>query len=250
MESKQAKILTEEQYHNQVAKQYTAIRKADYIWEIPEFLVLFNKSFFPPDVTIVDMGCGPATVVKKLILKFSISNYRYIGIDISEKMLNEAKKNIIDGTFIKADISRIRLKKKSCDVILSLGALHHIDKYVNAVRLWIPTLKKNGYILFREPTIDALPPGKGASPNEKGIDVNILLKVLKALNLRVINLTFFSTKIFHIFNRILIGIGLGKWQKIRILWYPVSWIDFQIARFGNKLKLCKGEAFLLVAQKK
>lgn len=248
---KKTNLLLEEKYHDAFAKEYALRRETDYIWEVPEELLLLKKEYFPEGATVIDMGCGPAISVSRILGEDKLNKLNYLGIDISKEMLKIAKKNFHNGTFIHGDISNPKFKKNSVNVIVSLGALHHVEDKNLTLKRWALLLKDGGYILLREPTFEALQRGGGESPIEEGIKFEELIRHLKNNHFILIRCNFFSTQAFHLFNRILIKIGLSKWQTFRLLWIPVVIIDTFFANsFGHLLSFFRGKAFIMVLQKK
>lgn len=62
-----------------------------------EFLVEdVIKEYKPETKTILELACGTGVVAKELMTK----GYRVTGLDISEEMLQKAKKNLPKGTLI------------------------------------------------------------------------------------------------------------------------------------------------------
>lgn len=247
---KKKDLLLEERYYDAFAREYSRRRKSDFIWEIPEKILLLKIEYFPEGAHVIDMGCGPAISISNILGKKLLSKLDYVGIDISKEMLKIAKKNIPHGHFIHGNISNPRFKKMSADVIVSLGALHHVENKVSTLRNWASLLKPGAFILLREPTYEVLKKGKGESPTEEGVKFKELLNALTPNCLSLIKYKFFSTPAFHLINRILIKIGLSQWQKYKILWVLVTIIDILFANsLGHKIKFFKGGAFILVLQK-
>jgi ubiquinone/menaquinone biosynthesis C-methylase UbiE len=240
----------EEKHHDKEAKFYSKRRKTDYIWEIPEFLYLFKHKYFKNNDLIIDMGCGPAETIKSLLSKKTFNKIKYIGVDISKEMLKIARINIPNGSFIHADIETVKFPDAYADIILSLGALHHSINKKRTLKNWTNILKKSGYLFLREPTLESLKKGQGESPIEEGINYSELQLFLIANGYKIIKVVFFSSKAFHLFNRVMIKLGLIGWQKIRLVWYPVVIIDVLLVQlFSSYSKYFNGLAFTLIAQK-
>lgn len=242
-------IRVEEKYHDEVAESFSDVRKHDFIWEIPEQLYLLKNIYFKNKV-VVDVGCGPAISVKKNIDKKILKQCTYIGIDISKKMLSLAKINIPEGKFYHSDISNLPLNKKTADTILSLGALHHVENQLESIKNWMDILKIKGYLLLREPIYEALKRGEGASPIEEGIKTDLILKTLEDNGFILHKKIFFSSKFFHIMNKIFIKTLGDFWKNSKILWYPVMILDIFFTKiFGDNIPFFKGEACIIIAQK-
>ncbi len=241
-------LLLEEKHHDAFASEYTQRRKGDFIWEVPEEIFLLKKKYFRKKITVVDMGCGPAISVVNILGRKLLDKLNYLGIDISKEMLKLAKKNIPKGKFIKGDISNPKIKANSIDVIISLGALHHVKSKKLTLHRWSIILRRGGYILLREPTYEVLKMGMGESPIEEGIKLSELTESFTQNNLLPVKYNFFSTPAFHLFNKLLIRFGLSSWRKYKLLWFPVVVVDSFLANnIGHPF--LKGGAFTLILRK-
>ncbi len=90
--------------------------------------LVYNYNF--KNKTILDVGCGFGDFYKYLILK-KRTNFQYIGLDISEKILIEAKNKIKKSnvTFINSDL--LNFKHNKIDYSVSSGALTYEFKNSN-----------------------------------------------------------------------------------------------------------------------
>lgn len=62
------------------------------IWDVPEELFLLDKRFFKKNIKVLDMGCGPAISIKKILDETILNNISYTGVDISASLLKFARK--------------------------------------------------------------------------------------------------------------------------------------------------------------
>jgi len=242
-------IELEKRHHDKQAFCYKTKSETDFMWEIPSEILLFNKVDIKQGNKIVDMGCGPSTIVRNLIPGKLLKQIKYIGVDISSEMIKFAKINIPTGKFIIGDMSTIKLSKESANIIISLGALHHSFDKNKTLSHWSWILKSGGIILLREPTYLAFKLGEGESPMEEGIKVDELIHFTKKNGLILQSLNFFNSKAFHFFNRIMIKIGLGDWVKQRFLWYPVIYLDIFLCKYFSIFPFCKGLSFTAIIVK-
>lgn len=237
-------------HHDRGAMDYSRRRELDYIWEVPESLYLLKPKFFKRNQIVIDMGCGPSISIKNILGYDQLKKIKYTGVDISGKMLKIAKKNVPMGRFRRGDVETVKFKSNYADVIIALGALHHSIHKAKTLRNWTNILRSNGYLLLREPTFEALKRGQGESPMEEGIKFDDLINFLRENNYKILNVTFFSSKVFHLFNRIMIKLRLGGWQKIKTLWYPIVIIDVLLVKLLSPFSsFFKGLTFTLIAQK-
>jgi len=122
---------------------------------------------------ILDVGCGPGVDVAYMTSK----GFDVIGIDLSEKMLDIAKKKNPNTNFEKADIRKLNFKLNTFDGILASFSLIHIPKKdVNkTVDSFYKLLKPNGiiYIGIQEGKTQELSITEPLKPDEK-IFLNII----------------------------------------------------------------------------
>ncbi len=82
--------------------------------------------------TIVEIGCGAGASAKYLAGRYE----RYIGIDQSEEMIKLARvlnQGNASAEFIAESVKSKNLPQNVADVILSIGALHHMTQLDDAI---------------------------------------------------------------------------------------------------------------------
>lgn len=252
MKKKFNKFQTEEMHHHDKEALFYAERNEnDYIWEVPAGKFILLSEYIKGGNTVVDMGCGPAVLIKHILSKKLLKEIDYIGIDISKEMLKIAKKNVSNGKFIQDDMETVKVKPRSADVIISLGALHHSQNKKRTLKNWFSILKHGGHVLLREPTKEALKRGKGESPNEEGVDIREITQFAWENNVNIEKIVFFWSPFFHLLNKTLIKIGFGNWRNSKSLWYVVLALDMFFIKTTNLLKLnCKGDSVAIVLKKR
>jgi 2-polyprenyl-3-methyl-5-hydroxy-6-metoxy-1,4-benzoquinol methylase len=95
---------------------------------------------------ILDVGCGTGELTKKL----TFFSKEIIGIDVSENMINEAKKRNYDEkiNYIKISVEKyLERTEKQFDVIISIAALHHMNEE-EILKLMKNKLTRDGKILI------------------------------------------------------------------------------------------------------
>jgi ubiquinone/menaquinone biosynthesis C-methylase UbiE len=105
-----------------------------------------------PQGTIVDVGCGSGNLLIKLAKKFP--KHEIIGVDLSDEMLEAAKKRIEK----KGNPSEIKcthgsandlpFDENSVDYIISSLSLHHWVNPLVALQEMYRVLKNNGYLVI------------------------------------------------------------------------------------------------------
>lgn len=91
-----------------------------YEKKIKEFV-----SFLDCGNEVLDLGCGPGNVLKWLCS--SGKEFSITGVDLSEKMLKIAEKNIPEGKFYCEDITNISFDESTFDVIILSFCIVHLD---------------------------------------------------------------------------------------------------------------------------
>jgi len=91
----------------------------------------------------LDIGCGTGT--------FSVLFKNYIGIDISPRFIQYARKKY-GREFYVGDALKLEFPDNSFDNILVVGVLHHLDdvKFLQVISEIKRVLKKNGRVLVME----------------------------------------------------------------------------------------------------
>jgi len=92
--------------------------KKDHFYEI---LSNYLKKNYP-NHSIVDIGCGDAEIASYFDRKT-----KYVGIDISEKYIDSARKKFPHFKFFNHDITKINSLSFTNCVFLLVGVIHHID---------------------------------------------------------------------------------------------------------------------------
>lgn len=98
------------------ALHYTKGRKG-----YPEEFFAFFQSIFPLSTSILDLGCGTAIGTKQLF----DHGYKLIkGVDIDEKMLEEARALLPQVPFFQKDAANLPFTPSSFDCITAFGSFH------------------------------------------------------------------------------------------------------------------------------
>ncbi|MEI6462426.1 MAG: class I SAM-dependent methyltransferase [bacterium] len=117
---KQQYVVNKDTY-NSIANSYAEhAYKKQYM---EKYVMDFGKTL-KKNASILDLGCGPA----QDDYLFIESGFKITGVDFSERMIEEAKKRVPDGTFICSDLVELQFETNSFDAIWSVGSLHFIDQ--------------------------------------------------------------------------------------------------------------------------
>jgi len=117
-----------DEFYDSVASEYENIINspevnAQLMPKIKEFFIKYNIT----EGSILDVGCGPGNLQSALGNKFT-----YTGIDVSEKMLFEAKEKGYEVIKGRAEEEITKILDKSFDYIVSSSTLH-VVKDLNTV---------------------------------------------------------------------------------------------------------------------
>ncbi len=132
------------------------IDQRKYLWE-PEYVALLAKwAGFTPGQTVVDVGCGLG-YLGTLYWPFFGRGGKYCGVDISPKLVAQAKKISKSwaqgGTteFKTGDAYKLPYPDKYADVVMSQTLLMHLSEQQKAVNEMFRILKPGGVVLCKEP---------------------------------------------------------------------------------------------------
>jgi 2-polyprenyl-3-methyl-5-hydroxy-6-metoxy-1,4-benzoquinol methylase len=134
-------FMNEESY-DKIANAFVERRKEV---EPNEAVVEFGGLFQKGD-TILDVGCGGGVPNAKFL---DNQGLKIVGIDISAKLLEEAKRNVPGGQFIKKDILDFESAEQFPGII-AWDSLFHLqpDEHKKAFKKLTELLRDNGYLLF------------------------------------------------------------------------------------------------------
>lgn len=128
----------------EIEKRYTGLAEENCCLSCGSAI---NYSKPKPGEVCVDLGCGRGNDVLKMANEVGQDGKVY-GLDISEGMLNKAKKtaeklDIKNAAFIKSELEKIPLESNSVDLVISNCTINHADDKT-AVWKEIYRILKNG----------------------------------------------------------------------------------------------------------
>ena len=135
-----------------ILKSAWAYRLYQWLAGANKYKRLFANNYirYKPDQRILDIGCGPAD-----ILKFLPRYTDYTGIDSNPDYISKARKRSPCKTFICGDITNpaFELEDETFNTVFFIGVLHHCpDEVVDKMlRFAHRKLKKGGRLLSLEP---------------------------------------------------------------------------------------------------
>jgi ubiquinone/menaquinone biosynthesis C-methylase UbiE len=101
-----------------------------------------------PGAALVDLGCGPATVLRRLAAQRP--DLSLTGVDIDEAMLSIARRRLPQVRFLQGSIDKLPIDDASADVVISSMVFHHLKRDVKqaAFREAKRILKPGGLFLL------------------------------------------------------------------------------------------------------
>lgn len=131
------------QGYNKVAENY-AMGRSQFKSDI--YLDKLN-SLLAPHSTVLDIGCGAGKPVDSY---FVSKGHKVIGIDISEKMIELAKKNVPKGEYKVTDMSELQKGEYFVDAVVSFYSIFHTPRekhqlLLNKINSFLP---KGGLLLI------------------------------------------------------------------------------------------------------
>ncbi len=112
-----------------------------------DVLGIFEKHFtIPPHAKVLDAGCAFGRDVRLLHGR----GFSVVGVDLAEKMIEEAKKRVPGAEFFVADVRDLPFEADTFDVILCNAVIMHVEKKSagKALQEFHRVLKPGGTLLL------------------------------------------------------------------------------------------------------
>ena len=138
-------IYDDETFYNLYKEMRDSKINANELIEIPTI-----KSMLPnlKGKKILDLGCGEGQMARFFIEQGA---KKVVGVDISQNMLNEAKKNQSKSLEFKLlPMEELSLIDEKFDIVFSSLAFHYVEDFGKLMRDISCKLKKNGYLIFSQ----------------------------------------------------------------------------------------------------
>jgi SAM-dependent methyltransferase len=120
----------------------------------------FEKGFFeelklrlPAQSSVLDLGSGPGMPYDLYLIE---QGFSVTGIEIAQKHLNTAKKNVPEAHYVLGDFLSYPFSREQYDGIIALYSLFHVprDRHKELLLKIFNTLKSRGYLLITVGTKD------------------------------------------------------------------------------------------------
>jgi ubiquinone/menaquinone biosynthesis C-methylase UbiE len=142
-------------YENEMAHRYNRDYHEPPIMKMhSENFVKYISSVVKPGDRVLDLGCASASLWDLFKNNFDES-VSLVGVDISEKMLAEARRLHPDGDFRIGEMTTIPSESGAFDVVIVSSAFHHIADAVLPLALAEinRVLDEHGALVGREPVV-------------------------------------------------------------------------------------------------
>ena len=130
--------------YNKVATPFVASRARD--WNEFEIIAPHIDS----NIKLLDAGCAHGRLVPTF-LKHNLKKENYVGIDISENLIEKAKQMFPDMHFDVGDVCNLPYEKGIFDIAISSAVLHHIPSQelrTKMIQELVRVTKPNGKIIL------------------------------------------------------------------------------------------------------
>ena len=122
------------------AGQRRADRRAKYFIDLAKV---------KPGEKVLEIGCGTGLFTRKF---FAATKANITAIDISQELLDDAKRLLPEATFKVDDAMHLSFANESFDVVFGSSILHHLE-FDLALKEIFRVMKKNGRMIFAEPNM-------------------------------------------------------------------------------------------------
>jgi len=141
-------------HYNKIAAAYTANLEYPHTQEYLAYLdqVTLDAIGEGDLGTLAELCCGRG----EALTLFGGRIRRYVGIDISENMLQATRvlHNRRDALFVQGDATRLPIESGTVDTVAMLGGIHHVPARAQLFAEIARILRPGGRFLYREPVSD------------------------------------------------------------------------------------------------
>lgn len=132
---------------NEIADKYSVSHDGKFVEPMYEEVINRIKVLNPK--SILDVGCGTGIILNQ----FKNKGIELYGLDISEKMIEEARKNLGEEVQLKlGDSESMPWEDDSFELILCNASFHHYPNPKCALREMNRLLKPDGTLIIGDPT--------------------------------------------------------------------------------------------------
>jgi len=112
------------------------------------YRLLLEQVELTSDVSVLDVGCGTGTILRAMADSCSIKGF---GIDMSESMIEEAKRKCPDMDIHISRCEETAFEDNAFDVVTTCMAYHHFSDKAGFAKEVARILKPGGYLYIADP---------------------------------------------------------------------------------------------------
>ena len=129
--------------YNEIAPHFSVFRSQFSNEQELDFLC----SLLPENAKILDVGCGNGIPVVRYLIR---KGYSITGVDISEQMLELARKNVPEAEYHRYDMNDLDFEDSSFHGITALYSIFHVpkEKHFKIFQNFYRMLKPGGVVFF------------------------------------------------------------------------------------------------------
>lgn len=140
--------------YDQIAEQYMAAVAPPRADEQRDAWTARLLQGLAPESTVLDLGCGcgvPSAAA------FAAAGHHVVGVDISPRQIELARRNVPDATFVACDLIDFTAEPGSFDAVMALYSLTHVprDRYPTLFARLAEWLRPDGRLLASMGTSDS-----------------------------------------------------------------------------------------------
>lgn len=198
---------------------------------------------------ILEIGCGTGTLMKKLILGSNI----VVGLDLSQNLLHEAKKEGLD--VVLASSQKLPFINNIFDYLICEDAIHHLPNLEICLKEFFRVFKQDGKIVIFDPNPEnpfgniarfVLKKFNKLTKTERPIRAKVLNEILKTCGYNSIEVQYGSIIAFPL-SGMVTGVNLvPSWKR---LWATLLKLDEILSWNKKRVSRLFGWKYLTVAKK-
>lgn len=105
--------------------------------------------------SVLDMGCGTGQLICEMASELNRYNLDITGVDLSQGMIDQARKKINNATFVRVDASEFDPGHRQYDVITCLNSFPYYPDPEQVLSSLLKMLKKDGILIITHASINS-----------------------------------------------------------------------------------------------
>lgn len=140
MDSKRIRQKVKEDY-NQIAEDFSSTRRRQWK-DFSRFTPYFDENS-----KLLDLGCGNGRL---LLFLNEVKYAKYLGVDQSNGLLEQAKKQFPESKFKELDMAKLPIGERDYDVVFAIASFHHLPPkdQLRTLKRWKSYIKPGGHLIM------------------------------------------------------------------------------------------------------